>query len=160
MPGVGVLDFRRIDASRDADLIVAHYLDAMSATFGHQRPFPGRDHHIRWVRSKIEEFPDGFVLAYLADECVGQLQLQVPYGLTTGYVNLFYVAPEFRRQGFGRRLHAYAERYFRSWEACRADLHVSPLNIPALKFYRSVGYRVLEKSALPNGLWKMGLDFH
>ncbi len=155
---VGALDYRRIELPRDADVVVAHYLDAMAATFGHHRRFSGRQRHLQWIRSKIEEFPDGFVLVYLAEQCVGQLQLQVPYGLTTGYVNLFYVSPDFRRQGFGRQLHLYADRYFRSWEATEVQLHVSPTNVAAVAFYRALGYRRLDGDGVDDSLWTMGLE--
>jgi ribosomal protein S18 acetylase RimI-like enzyme len=58
-------------------------------------------------------------------------------------------------------LHRYAERYFRSWEAESAELHVSPQNIRAIRFYRRLGY-AFDKSADGGSymtrearLWKM-----
>jgi ribosomal protein S18 acetylase RimI-like enzyme len=148
------LTYRTIDpdASEDADLAVEAYLDACRASYGDASGFPGRRRHLTWLRSRVEEFPDGHVLAFESGQCVGQLELQVPYGLTTGYVNLYYIAPAFRGQGYGRRLHDYAERYFRSWEASRIELHVSPLNEKALGFYRHLGY---ERLRVEGRLWRM-----
>ena len=71
-------------------------------------------------------------------------------------MNLFYVAPRWRRLGLGRQLHARALAYFRSWEATTVELHVGPNNGPALAFYRSLGYRLTESGAEP--LWRMSLD--
>src|SRR4051812_49780037 len=67
------------------------------------------------------------------------MELQVPYGMEVGYVNLFYVAPDFRRRGCGRSMHARAEQYFRSWEARRVELHVSPTNAGAGGVYEALG---------------------
>ena len=80
----------------------------------------------------------------------------MPYGSTVGYVNLFYVAPRWRRLGIGRRLHGYAQAYARSWEAAAVELHVGPANAAAVEFYRSLGYRLSDASG--GRLWRMRLD--
>ena len=148
------LTFRTINPDNDADgeLAVAAYLDACRASYGNDSAFPGRRRHLAWLRSRVEEFPDGHVLAFDGGTYVGQLELQVPYGVTTGYVNLYFVAEAMRGKGYGRRLHEYADRYFRSWEATRVELHVSPLNQPALGFYRHMGYRLAK---VEGRLWRM-----
>lgn len=142
----------RPDDPEDADLAIQAYLEACRASYGSDASFPGRKRHLAWLRSRVEEFPEGHVIATLGEQYVGQLELQVPYGLTTGYVNLYYVAEGFRGQGYGRRLHEYADRYFRSWEASRIELHVSTLNQRALGFYRHMGYRL---SRVEGRLWRM-----
>ena len=58
----------------------------------------------------MEVFPDGSVLAFEGRECVGQLELRVPYGLATGYIGLYYMTPPFR----GRGLRPAAERVRRA----------------------------------------------
>ena len=148
------LTFRTIDpdSKTDADLAVAAYLDACRASYGDDAAFPGRRRHLDWLRSRVEEFPDGHVLAWLGEACVGQLELQVPYGLTRGYVNLFCVVPPFRGKGYGRLLHEFAERYFRSWQAETIELHVSKSNQGAIGFYRHLGYKLVEDD---RKLWKM-----
>ena len=149
------LTYRTIDpdCGADADLAVEAFRAACRASYGDESGYLGRARHLSWLRSRVEEFPDGHVLAFERDEYVGQLELQVPYGLTTGYVNLYYVSEAFRGQGYGKRLHEYAERYFRSWEADRIELHVSPLNEKALGFYRHLGYRLVR---VEGRLWRMG----
>jgi ribosomal protein S18 acetylase RimI-like enzyme len=141
------LVYRRIDPDADAALAVDHYRDAHRASFGDdpdpRHRYRGDRDYLRCLRTRVEEFPDGHVLAQLDDgRVVGQLELQVPYGRTTGYVNLYYVTPAFRGLGFGRRMHAeFAEPYFRSWDASRIGLDVSRTNSRAIAFYRSLGYR-------------------
>ena len=146
------LTYRTIDPVADGDFAVAAYRGACRASYGDVASFPGRAKHLAWLRSRVEEFPDGHGLALLDGQPVGQLELQVPYGLTTGYVNLYYVVPEMRGQGLGRRMHDYAERYFRSWEADTIELHVSATNERATSFYRALGYRALRREGR---LWRM-----
>ena len=149
-----VLTYRTInpDSRADADLAIAAYLDACRASYGDDSTFPGRRRHLDWLRARVEEFPDGHVLAFDGGRCVGQLELQVPYGMKTGYVNLYYVTEAVRGKGYGRRLHEYADRYFRSWEADRIELHVSSLNQKALGFYQHMGYRL---ARVEGRLWRM-----
>jgi len=143
------LTFRRIDPDADGPLCFANYRDAAVATYGPRTQAANPRNYLPWLRNRVDEFPDGHLLAFLGGECVGQLELQVPYGTTAGYVNLFYVAPAFRNQGFGRRLHDHAERYFRSWEADRIELDVSETNDRAIGFYKRLGYHFLEGGFLP-----------
>src|SRR5688572_11036440 len=101
------------------------------------------ERYLRGLAARVEEFPEGHLLAFAGEACVGQLELQVPYGAEVGYVSLFYVTPAFRRQGYGRLLQRRAEQYFRSWEARRIELHVSPTNAGAVRFYQAMGYAVV-----------------
>jgi ribosomal protein S18 acetylase RimI-like enzyme len=142
-----ILTYRTIELPRDAARAVAYHADACRESFGagdYERRLERPEHYLGRLAAGIEEFPDGHLLALAAGgECVGQMELQVPYGMESGYVNLFYVAPEFRRRGYGRAMHARAERYFRSWEARRIELHASPTNPAAMRFYDAMGYRVV-----------------
>jgi ribosomal protein S18 acetylase RimI-like enzyme len=138
------ITYRLIDPVADGELAFAQYRDASIATYGRDRA--RRDRYLPWLRARVDEFPDGHLLAYLGETCVGQLELQVPYGLTTGYTNLFYVNSSLRRQGFGRLLHARAVEYFRSWEANRIELDVAPRNKRAIGFYEALGYRCATRS--------------
>ncbi|MGH7215201.1 MAG: GNAT family N-acetyltransferase [Tepidisphaeraceae bacterium] len=148
--------YRTIDLERDADVAYANYRDAGLASFrGDGSRISSREVYLHWLRSRIEEFPDGHVLAHLGERCVGQLELQVPYGMNVGYVNLYCVTPAFRGLGFGRLLHEYAERYFRSWEAERIELDVAPSNERAVKFYRRMGYHFVGSQGR---LWRMHRD--
>jgi ribosomal protein S18 acetylase RimI-like enzyme len=146
------LSYRTIDPDADADFAIRAYLDACRASYGNEESFLGRPRHLEWLRSRVEEFPDGHLLALLDGRPVGQMELQVPYGLPEGYVNLYYVIPELRGCGFGRRMHDHAVLYFRSWDATRVELHVSDSNERAMGFYRSLGYRAVRREGR---LWRM-----
>lgn len=148
--------FRRIDPVIEADLAYANYLDAGVISFGDDSHCSSKPNYLAGLVARVDEFPDGHVLALLGDRIVGQLELQIPYGLSVGYVNLFHVTREWRRLGFGRRLHdEYLLRYFKSWEADTIELHVSPTNHPAVQFYRGLGYKLVETETGSGRMWRM-----
>ena len=150
------LTYRRIDPVGDAALAARHHYDACVASFGDDSRYEGREKYLVLLKRQVEQYPEGCVLAYEKDRCVGQMELQVPYGLTAAYVNLYYVTPEFRGRGYGALMHDYAERYARSWEAGRIELHVSPTNERAVRFYRRMGYKFIAADEDPmTRLWKM-----
>jgi ribosomal protein S18 acetylase RimI-like enzyme len=149
------LTFRRIDPALDAEVAYSHYRDACTASFGDDASCSTPKAYLAWLTNRVMEFPDGHVIAMLGDEPIGQLELQVPYGLKVGYVNLFYVVAKWRRLGFGRRLHDYAERYFRSWEAESIELHVASGNHAAIRFYRSLGYHRALVEDEGGRMWRM-----
>ena len=57
------------------------------------------------------------------------------HDFNVGYVNLFYLIPEFRGQGFGQQLEQYAANFFKHLGCQSARLSVSPTNLSAIRFY-------------------------
>ncbi|HEY2589763.1 MAG TPA: GNAT family N-acetyltransferase [Tepidisphaeraceae bacterium] len=149
------LTYRRMDPNVDGPMAFAHYRETCIASFGGVQRCMQEAAYLRWLAQRIEEFPDGHMLALLRGQVIGQLELQVPYGLDRGYVNLFYVSPAWRRLGFGNRMHDFALKYFRSWEADWVELHVSATNAGAVSFYRSLGYRLAEVEQDGGRMWRM-----
>ena len=155
MLAIGGLTYRRIDPVADEASAYANYLAACVASYGNADGGLAPERYRAWLRSRVEEFPDGHVFALLDQTPIGQLELQAPYGLPSGYINLYAVAAPFRGMGFGRLMHGYVERYFRSWEVREVELHVSPGNVAALNLYRSLGYRFIKQEGRQ---WKMALS--
>ena len=145
MLAVGGLTYRRIDPVADEAMAYENYLAACTASYGDDSKAISVRRYRAWLRSRVDEYPDGHVLALLESTPVGQLELQAPYGLATGYINLYAVAAPFRGMGFGRLMHGYVEEYFRSWEVRHIELHVSPNNVAALNLYRSLGYEFVKQ---------------
>lgn len=57
-----------------------------------------------------------------------------------GWINYLAVAPEHRRQGFGRRMMEAAEIRLRELGCPKINLQVRRSNIQAANFYRSLGF--------------------
>jgi ribosomal protein S18 acetylase RimI-like enzyme len=149
------MQYRRIDPTIDGDLAYSNYRETCIASFGHARRCMDAKSYLWWLQQRVDEYPDGHMLVVLRGQPIGQIELQVPYGLDRGYVNLFYIANPWRRLGLGRRMHDFAITYFRSWEARRVELHVSPINRAAVAFYRSLGYRLAMVEYEGSQMWRM-----
>ena len=145
MLAVEGLTYRRIDPIADVAFAYENYLAACIASYGNDDGALCRKRYRAWLRARVEEFPDGHVFAMLGETRIGQLELQAPYGLPTGYINLYAVTAPFRGMGFGKLMHRYVEKYFRAWEATEVELHVSPTNEIAVNLYRAIGYRVVKE---------------
>ena len=144
MLAVAGLTYRRIDPIADIPFAYENYCAACIASYGSDETALSRPRYAAWLRARIEEFPDGHVFALLGETRIGQLELQAPYGLPTGYINLYAVTAPFRGMGFGKLMHRYVEQYFRAWEASEVELHVSPTNDVAVNCYRAIGYRLVK----------------
>lgn len=154
MLAVEGLTYRRIDATADDAFAYENYRAACVASYGSDATALSPRRYRAWLRSRAEEFPDGHVFAMLGETRIGQLELEAPYGLATGYIDLYAVAAPFRGMGFGKLMHRYVETYFRAWEVREVELHVSPANEIAVQFYRSLGYRVVKDEGKQ---WRMSL---
>jgi ribosomal protein S18 acetylase RimI-like enzyme len=148
------LNYRPMDPDTDTAGAYENYLEACISSYGSAIGSLSLKRYRAWLRARVEEFPDGHVIVQLGATAVGQLELQAPYGSTTGYINLYAVSPPFRGMGFGRLMHRYVERYFRSWEVRDVELDVSPTNERALNFYRSLGYHYVRDEGKQ---WRMSL---
>jgi ribosomal protein S18 acetylase RimI-like enzyme len=141
MLAVAGLTYRCIDPIADVAFAYENYLAACVASYGSDDGALCQNRYRAWLRARVEEFPDGHVFAMLGETRIGQLELQAPYGLPTGYINLYAVTAPFRGMGFGKLMHRYVEEYFRAWEVSEVELDVSPANEIAVNLYRALGYR-------------------
>ena len=155
LAAVAGLTYRKIDPIADVAFAYENYLAAAVASYGTDAGALSPQRYRAWLRARVDEFPDGHVLALLGDTRIGQLELQAPYGLPSGYINLYAVAAPFRGMGFGKLMHGYVERYFRAWEVSDVELHVSPTNEIAVSLYRALGYRFVKDEGKQ---WRMSLQ--
>lgn len=138
------LRFETIDLSSHSDVAVAYRRDAYRVAFGSTRRFDdvvGGQAYLEWLRCRIERSPGGQVHVWAGDTIIGQIEAR-PHRRdgSAGFVNLYYLAPQWRGRGFGAALDAYTSGYFRSLGITRVTLHVSETNLRALRFYRRLGW--------------------
>ena len=62
-------------------------------------------------------------------------------GELQAYIYLVYVAPQYRRQGLGRKLMKHAKQWASAQGYSQLSLQVFIKNVPALKLYKSLGYQ-------------------
>ncbi|MBL0389326.1 GNAT family N-acetyltransferase [Tumebacillus sp. ITR2] len=143
-----MLTFCAIDPERDRALIVPNRRDSFVASFGTDESYGRDEDYLSWLAMRREQFPLGQVLAFEGRECVGQLELTLREGGQMGYVNLYYLRPEYRGRGYGKRLHEYVEQFFRPFQVQKLELRVAQTNARAIRFYEKMGFEVLYEEEL------------
>jgi len=97
--------------------------------------------YLEQLRARIAQLPEGNAHLWHADRIVGQIEMRLieeePH---IAYVSLFYVVPECRGQGLGRRLHEHAAEVSRHRGKRAMRMSVSLANVPAIMFYRKLGW--------------------
>ena len=136
-----------MDLPRDTQTCVRFRRDAYVATFGTAEGMDdelGADNskYLAYLRARIAELPAGNAHVWSGERIVGQAEMRlVEEDASLGYVNLFYVIPELRRQGLGRLLQRHAVRVFSALGKRAIRLSVAARNAEALAFYRKLGWR-------------------
>ena len=100
------LIFRTIDTDKDKDTIIKFRKDSFIVSFGTEAGFGDENAHLQRMEERVRKFPDGQVIIEKDQEPIGQMELQVREyeGNEIGYVNLFYLIPEYRSKGFRKEL--------------------------------------------------------
>ena len=135
-----------IDLERDAQTCIDFRRDSYHASFGTDEGCDaemGADglFYIEKLRKRMAQVPEGNAHVWHGDRIIGQTEMRLEEENDVGYVNLFYLLPEWRKRGLGWRLHQHAVDVFtkRGMKAMR--LSVSRTNEPAIAFYRRLGWR-------------------
>jgi len=137
-----------IDLERDAATCIAFRRDSFHASFGTHEGCDdemGADGslYLAKLRARMAQVPEGNCHVWHGDRIVGQTEMRFADDPGVGYVNLFYLLPEWRHRGLGRLLHDHAVAVFAA-RGCRAiRLSVSRSNERALAFYRRLGWKRL-----------------
>jgi len=114
----------------DEDAVVALW-----QVCGLTRPWndPGED-----IARKLSVQPELFLVGDLDGKVIATLM--AGYEGHRGWVNYLAVAPECRRQGFGRVLMQQAEERLLALGCPKVNIQVRDSNADALGFYRGIGY--------------------
>ncbi|WP_285767304.1 GNAT family N-acetyltransferase [Peribacillus sp. SI8-4] len=149
--------FRTIDIDKDKETIVAFRKDSYVVSFGSEDGFGDEEAYLQRMRERVHQFPEGQVIMELDRRPIGQLELQIREheGTEIGYVNLFYLIPEYRSQGLGKELVGYAETFFRKFGVSEYQLRVSPDNQQAVRFYTKSGMVKLREENERHLVWRM-----
>jgi ribosomal protein S18 acetylase RimI-like enzyme len=137
-----------IDLERDAATCIAFRRDSFHASFGTHEGCDeemGADGslYLAKLRARMAQVPEGNCHVWHGDTIVGQTEMRFADVPGAGYVNLFYLVPEWRHRGLGRLLHDHAVAVFTARGCGSIRLSVSRSNERALAFYRRLGWKRL-----------------
>lgn len=143
----GEVSFETIELEKNRDLCVRFRKDSYICSFGSSENYireGGDTFYLGWLKNKISQNPGSAVHVKWNGKIIGQLELgELKAQPEVGYVNLYYLAPEFRGKGFAPLLDQYAIQYLRNAGYRSAQLSVSPKNTRAVRFYLKMGWKDL-----------------
>jgi ribosomal protein S18 acetylase RimI-like enzyme len=150
----------------DADTCIAFRRQMYITSFGTEDGLDEEmgaqnEKYLEQLRARMAELPEGNVHLWHGERIVGQLEMRLlenePH---VGYVSLIYVAPEERGRGLGRQLHEHAVIVCRERGKRLMRLSVSLTNVPAIMFYRRLGWQMGGTRAhrMPMAVMEMPLD--
>lgn len=138
------ITFAKIEPSQ-SDLVARFRKDAHIVSYGNDQGFD-KDAYINFALKGAEKFPEGFVLVLLNGKAIGQMELQIKQnGKNFGFINLFYLVPEYRGKGFSHYLNEYATNYFKENDCSYCLLRVERNNHRAIRFYEKSGFQRLSE---------------
>lgn len=116
-----------------------------------KRLFPG---DVREIYESRDFDPNGFFFLIYHGEAVGTVYAkQMQDGNSkVGCVSALCVVPEHQGKKLGRLLLLHSLHYFKSKGLQSAYLDVDEFNEPAIKTYRSAGFRFVSRSSVPEAL--------
>ncbi|MGE7184123.1 GNAT family N-acetyltransferase [Peribacillus sp. NPDC006672] len=149
--------FRTIDTDKDKDIIIKFRKDSFVVSFGSEDGFGDENSYLKQMKERVRKFPDGQVIIEKDQEPIGQMELQIREyeGTEIGYVNLFYLIPEYRSKGLGKELVRYAENFFRQFNVSEYHLRVSPDNQRAIRLYTNSGMMKIREENEKYLVWRM-----
>jgi len=133
----------------DADTCVRFCREMYVASFGNEEGIgdvlgPGNAKYFADLHAKIAQIPEGNVHLWHGDRIVGQLEMRlIEHEPHIAYVSLIHVTGEARGRGLGRRLHEHAVQVSRRRDKRAMRLSVSFTNVPAILFYRRLGWEMV-----------------
>jgi len=139
------LKFRRIDFKNHSELCLKFRADSFFVSFGTDEAFweedgKGGERYLEWLQSKDASRYGSFHV-WKGDQIIGQMELGLyPNEEELGYINLFYLAPEYRGKGYAKTLNDFALQYLKDLGATQAKLSVSPTNKRAWHYYLKHGW--------------------
>ncbi|MDR3209367.1 MAG: GNAT family N-acetyltransferase [Oscillospiraceae bacterium] len=135
--------FTPLNVDEHLEFCAAAHRETYRLTFGREIPDAYLGAELARMRRHFADAPDSILLASLNGAAVGLLRLErrVVYGdAASGWVNCFYVAPEWRGRGLGRQLAAFAAAYFARYGIREIFLRAGEPNGAAIGFYTHIGF--------------------
>ena len=143
---VAGLTLKPIDLVRDGATCVAIRRDSFFESFGTHEGVDtemGADGglYLEKLAQRMTQVPEGNSHLWHEGRIIGQTEMRLSDEPGAGYVNLFYLVPEWRHRGLGRLLHDHAVAVFGARGLGSIRLSVSGTNDAAIRFYRRLGWR-------------------
>jgi GNAT superfamily N-acetyltransferase len=137
------LRFLPVNWSAASEQCMAFRRQAWLVSYGTMNGFSESD-TMAWLKLLATKHPYSFLHVWHSGQVIGQIEYRAPIiwddGAAGGYINLLYLVPSHRRQGFGQAMHDYVLADLRTKNCLTARLRYLPSNLGAQRFYTKNGW--------------------
>lgn len=145
---------RPLELPRDSETAVRFRRDSFLVSYGNLTAMGSDETYLAWLRERSAQSPWGFQV--VEDETgtpIGQLEATLrtfTRSQPDGYVNLYYVVPQYRGQGLGYWLHTQTVLRMQQRGCQELRLKVSESNHLARSFYTRQGFVEVAREPVAN----------
>ncbi|WP_158290425.1 GNAT family N-acetyltransferase [Halobacillus salinus] len=150
------METRDIQFERDKETILQFRKDIEEVITGSKVNDYDYAAYLGRMERRIEQSNGGQVFIIRENRVIGQIGCEWREG--AGYVNIFYILPEFRGQGYGREMIDWAENFFLHHGTYTYHLRVATSNERAYRLYRKSGMYPVRKEGR-NYVMQKSLNF-
>ena len=149
------VEFYPINTTRDLERAVEFRRAGFIAAFGHAKDFDGADgngaqQYRELMLRRCNILPLMHVHMWKNKQIIGQIEAHpLKKNPLVGYVNFYFLVPEFRGTGLGQLLDDYVTEVFKNAGCTTMQLRSTPSNQRALKYYEKLGYAVEQDPESP-----------
>ena len=149
------IKFLPINTTRDLERAVEFRRAGFIAAFGDANDFDVADgngaHQYRELMlRRCDIQPLMHVHMWKNEQIIGQIEAHpLTKNPLVGYVNFYFLLPEFRGTGLGQLLDEYMTEVFNNVGCTIMQLRATPSNQRALKYYQKLGYTVEKDPEAP-----------
>jgi ribosomal protein S18 acetylase RimI-like enzyme len=144
-----MLSFTQLDVDKHSGMCAAAHRETYRLTFGGEIPDEYLEHELSKMRERFVADPASFVMLAAPDGVfagLAEIETRNWGNGDFGWVNFFWIAPEYRSRGYGSELVRYSAEHFRKLGLTQMFLRVGKINETALRFYLRNGF-----IRVPNG---------
>jgi GNAT superfamily N-acetyltransferase len=147
------LHFIPITENEQRDFRIAAHRETSRLIYGTSFTDELIERAMEFEMTKAQADPETGMIGYLGDKPVGiaMVEERERDGNKFIWVHFFYIAQEFRSQGYGKQLLKYAEKFARKRGYSSYCLRTSTLNPAAIGFYEHNGFTYVEGEDIISG---------
>ncbi|WEG13821.1 GNAT family N-acetyltransferase [Pullulanibacillus sp. KACC 23026] len=149
--------YRMIDPVKDGETAIRIRRDSFDISFQDPDGMGDPKGYLIWIEINNLLYPGSFVMMEKDGQLVGQIELEFLsyFNKPIGFVDLFYLLPEYRGKGLGAEQLNYVESFFKRYGLDEYHLRVSPTNERALRFYKKHGFEFIMEEQLNHRVWRL-----
>ncbi len=161
------IQFKTADLNKDLKTCIKFRQDSFICSFGSEQRMleemgENNEKYIDWLIPFAKQKSQAVIHIWTENKIIGQLEFKAELSISEpgrGYINLFYLIPEFRGTEVSALMHQFVINELVKKGCYKARLSVSETNHRAIAFYKKHGWRYVKPREEDSSVHLYQLDF-